>query len=110
MSFFFKNTVITLIIRFCSPHVLSSCRTHLQERSANKCLFLIDGSRAEHIAGPQVEGDVLDHVSQKLEVVDVADKVHAVHLREADEYVLGQRDVFLIQLKITNFLKMSYHK
>lgn len=53
---------------------------------------------------------MLDHVSQKLEVVDVADKVHAVHLREADEYVLGQRDVFLIQLKITHFLKMSYHK
>lgn len=72
----------------CSSHAFCSCRTHLQERGADKRLLLVDGSRAEHIAGPQVERDVLNHVGQKLEVVDVADKIHAVHLRQADKYVL----------------------
>lgn len=87
-----KKRSSVFIIKFCTCHVRSSCHTHLQERGANKGLFLIDGSRAEHVAGPQAERDVLNHVSQKLEVVNVADKVHAVHLRQADEYVLRQRD------------------
>lgn len=34
---------------------------------------------------------MLNHISQKLEVVDVADEIHAVHLREADKYVLRER-------------------
>ncbi|TNN52642.1 hypothetical protein EYF80_037152 [Liparis tanakae] len=45
---------------------------------------------AEHVAGPQVQWNVLNHISQELEVVDVADKKHAVHLGEADEYVLKE--------------------
>lgn len=35
---------------------------------------------------------MLNHVSQKLEVVDVADEIQTVHLREADEYVLKSKD------------------
>ena len=35
-----------------------------------------------------MERDVLNHVGQKLEVVNVADEVQAVHLRKADKYVL----------------------
>lgn len=34
---------------------------------------------------------MLNHISQKLEVVNVADEVHPVHLREADKDVLWQR-------------------
>ena len=36
---------------------------------------------------------MLNHVSQELEVVDVADEIHPVHLGEADEYVLRERRV-----------------
>lgn len=60
--------------------LLSNSNTHLQERGANKRLFLVDGSGAEDVARPQVERDVLNHVGQKLEVVDVADKIDTVHL------------------------------
>ena len=62
--------------------------SHLQERSADKGLLLVDGGGAEHVAGPQVERDVLDHVSQELEVVDVADEIHPIHPRQTDKYVL----------------------
>lgn len=31
---------------------------------------------------------MLNHVGQKLEVVNVADEIQAVHLRKADKYVL----------------------
>lgn len=34
---------------------------------------------------------MLNHISQKLEVVNVADEVHTVNLREADKDVLWQR-------------------
>lgn len=87
-----KSCITHHTIWLCLCHVFSSYCTHLEERGANKRLFLIDGSGAEHVAGPQVERDVLDHVSQKLEVVNVADKVHAVYLREADKYVLWGKD------------------
>lgn len=35
---------------------------------------------------------MLNHISQELEVVNVADKIHTIHLREADKYVLQDRD------------------
>ena len=34
---------------------------------------------------------MLNHISQELEVVDVADKIQTVHLRETDKYVLRKR-------------------
>lgn len=51
-------------------------------------MLLVDGSGTENITRSQVERDVLNHVSQKLEVINVADKIKAVHLRKADKYVL----------------------
>lgn len=74
----------------CPPP--SFTHTNFEERGADKRLFLVDGSRAEDVARPQVQRDVLNHVSQELEVVNVADKIHAFHLREADEYVLRERE------------------
>ncbi len=35
---------------------------------------------------------MLNHISQKLKVVNVADEVQTVHLREADKYVLPERE------------------
>lgn len=53
---------------------------YLQEGRANEGLFLVDGRRTENIARAQVQRNVLDHVCQELEVIDVADKVKAVYL------------------------------
>lgn len=33
---------------------------------------------------------MLDHVGQKLEIINVADEIQAVHLRKADKYVLWE--------------------
>lgn len=71
--------------------LFTSTHPYLQEGGAYKGLLLVDGSSTEDVAGPQVEWDMLNHISQKLEVVNVADEIHTIHLREADKYVLRKR-------------------
>lgn len=53
---------------------------YLQEGRANEGLFLVDGCCTEDVARAQVQRNVLDHVCQELEVIDVADKVKAIYL------------------------------
>lgn len=62
---------------------------YLQEGGANERLLLVDGSRTENVTGPQVQWDMLNHICQKLEVFNVTDEIHPIHLREADKDVLG---------------------
>ena len=63
-------------------------KPYLEEGGADEGLFLVDGRCAEDIARAQVQRDVLNHVGQKLEVVNVADEVEAVHLRETHKDIL----------------------
>ena len=70
---------------------MRSISPHLQEGGADKGLLLVDGGGAEDVAGTQVERNVLDHVGQELEVVDVADEIHPVHPRQTDKYVLEKK-------------------
>lgn len=72
----------------------------LEERRANERLLLVDRRGAEHVTRPQVERDVLNHVGQKLEVLDVADEIQAIHLRKADKDVLWDGDTDLV---LSNF-------
>lgn len=53
---------------------------YLQERRANEGLFLVDWCCTEDIARAQVKRNVLDHVSQELKIIDVADEVKAIYL------------------------------
>lgn len=43
---------------------------------------------------------MLNHVGQKLEIINVADEIQAVHLRKADEDVLWDGDTDLV---LSNF-------
>lgn len=54
-------------------------------------MLLVDGGSAEDVARPEVERNVLNHVGQELEVVDVANEIETVHLRQTDKNVLGRR-------------------
>lgn len=56
-------------------------------------MLFVDGSSTEDVARPQVERNVLNHISQKLEVVNIADKIHTVYLGETDKYVLHEEGV-----------------
>ena len=55
--------------------------TYLEEHGADEGQFLVDWGTAEDISGSEMQGDMLDHVGQELEVVHIAHKVVLLHLR-----------------------------
>lgn len=40
---------------------------------------------------------MLNHISQELEVIDVADEIQTVHLRQVYKYVLKVGEIVIIQ-------------
>lgn len=76
--------------KFCKV-VRSDYYTHLEKGCTNEGLLLIDGGRAEHVTGAQIQWDMLNHIRQEFEVIDVADKVKSIHLCETHKYILSRR-------------------
>ena len=62
--------------------------SNLEEHGTDEGQLLVDGGTAEDVSGSEVEGDVLDHVGKKLEVVHIAHKVVLLNLGQSDEYIL----------------------
>lgn len=70
--------------------VCSVYYAHLEKGCTNERLLFIDGGCAEHVTGAQIQRDMLNHIRQEFEVIDVADKVKSIHLCETHKYILSR--------------------
>ncbi len=86
------NLFLLWIIQVSSSEVVpSDYNAHLEKGCANEGLFLVNGSRAEHIAGTQIQRDMLNHIRQEFKVIYVAHKVKSIHLCKTHKYILCRR-------------------
>ncbi len=71
--------------------ILYNEHDHLQKHCADECHPLVDWGATEDVSSTKRQGDVLYHVSEKLEVLHVADEVQrVVHRRQAHKNVLQE--------------------